>query len=670
MEFDVKHQCLVLTMDYGKVNALGQPLRQYLFDGLAQAATRNDVQWVLLRGNGGFFSAGADLAEVANGTANVAPSVATVLQAIEKSSKPVVALLNGSALGGGFELALACHARLATVTAKVGLPESRIGLIPGAGGTQRLPRAIGVAAAMDVMLSGKTMAAHNYEGTPLVQAIVESADLAVVLPAAQAALACGTKLLRDLPVPAGAAPVAPKKASDVSRALQTLVGVEFPTFDAGLEKEYTAFCELRESYSSKALRHIFSAEQRVVKLDGIEAVSADDVKLVGIVGAGTMGLGIAIAVLDSGRSVKLVDRSDEVMQRAQTFITKHYAGQVQKGRLSEEQAAARQAGLKLSTQMQVLAPVDIVIEAVFEDYAVKESVLRDISANVRGDAIIATNTSALNANRLADSVSNTGRFVGLHFFSPANIMRLVEVVRCTVTSEQTLARSFALVKLLGKLPVLAGVCDGFIGNRMYAKYNAAANDLINMGASPAQVDAALERFGFAMGIFKVGDLAGLELSWAGRKRRAQENPDVDYSVFADRLCEVGRYGQKTRAGWYLYEEGARQATPDPRVESMIDQWRKDRGYPTRVISDEEIIERCIGALAAEGQRLLKEGIAQRMSDIDVVYVNGYGFPREQGGPMFYAESMGWDRLDEKLCSIASNTTLARQFWLPDERQVG
>ncbi len=665
MNFDVKHQCLILTMDHGKVNALGQPLRQYLCEGLAKAASRDEVRWVLLRGTDRFFSAGADLAEVANGTANAAPSVASVLDAIEKSPKPVVALLHGAALGGGFELALACHARLATATAKVGFPESKLGLIPGAGGTQRLPRAIGVAAAMEVMLSGKAVAAQKYEGTPLVQACVESADLAMVWPAAQAVLVHEAQLLRELQMPQGAAAAAPKKASDVSRALQSLVGVTFPTFETGLEKEYAAFCALREGNASKALRHMFLAEQRAVKLDGVEAATADELKQIGIVGAGTMGLGIAIAVLDCGKSALLVDRSEEALQRAQALIAKHYVGQVKKGRLTEAQAAARQASLEFSAQLRTLASADIVIEAVFEDYAVKEAVLRDISATVGADAIIATNTSALDVNRLADCVSNVGRFVGLHFFSPANIMRLVEVVQCRQASDSTLALSFALVKSLGKLPVLAGVCDGFIGNRMYAKYNAAANDLINMGASPAQVDAALERFGFAMGIFKVGDLAGLELSWAGRKRRAQENPDVDYAVFADRLCEIGRFGQKTQAGWYRYEEGARHAITDPIVENMIELWRADRSYPTRAFSDEEIVGRCMCALAAEGKRLLHEGIAQCMGDIDVVYVNGYGFPREQGGPMFYAESLGWEQINEQLRRIASDTTIARQFWLPD-----
>lgn len=666
MMYEATQQCLVLSMDHGKVNALSQPLRQYLMDGLAEAAQRADVKWVLLRGKPGFFSAGADLSEVAKGTANAAPSVGTVLKALEASSKPVVALLDGAALGGGFELAMACHARMATTGAKVGLPESKIGLIPGAGGTQRLPRAIGVAAAMDLMVSGKTVAARSFEGTPLVQAVVPSSDWAVVWPAAQAVLQQTITLLRDLPLPQGEATAAVKKHSDVTRALQGLVGVQFDSFDAGLAKEYEAFCTLREMPSSKALRHIFAAEQQAVKLEGIEPASADDLREVGVIGAGTMGSGIAIALVDHGRTVQLLDRTEEALDRARGMLSKHYNGQVQKGRLTEAQAQERLARLHLTTAMSALANVDLVIEAVFEDYGVKEAVLRELDAHMRADAIIATNTSALDANRLADYVSHNERFIGLHFFSPANIMRLVEVVRCNVTSNTTLARSFALVKALGKLPVLAGVCDGFIGNRMYAKYNAAANDLINMGASPEQVDAALERFGFAMGIFKVGDLAGLELSWAGRKRRAQENPGVDYSVFADRLCEAGRYGQKTRAGWYLYEEGSRQGKPDPHVHTMIDQWRADRGYAVRAFSDEEIIERCVGALAAEGKRLLEEGIAQRMSDIDAVYINGYGFPREQGGPMHYAQSMGWDTLERKLQDIAGATTLARTFWLPAE----
>lgn len=664
MEFDEMHRCLVLTMDHGKVNALSQPLRQYLCDGLQEAVRREDVQWVLLRGKSDFFSAGADLAEVSAGTANAAPSVASVLQTIEQSSKPVVALLDGQALGGGFELAMACHARMATPAAKVGLPESKIGLIPGAGGTQRLPRAIGGNKAMDLMLSGTTVFAKSFEGTPLVQRIVPGNDLLTVLAAGQAVVEQGVQLLRDQSLPMGEVTVQPKKATDVSRALRDLVGVPFPDFDAGLTKEYATFCALREMPSSRALRHIFAAEQRAAKIDGLEPASAGDLRSIGLIGAGTMGMGIAIAMADSGRTVHVVDRTEEALGRARKQIDQHYAAQVKKGRLTSTQAQSRLEHVQFSTRTSDLMPVDLVIEAVFEDYGVKETVLADIAATVRSDVIIATNTSALDANRLAKAVAHPQRFIGLHFFSPANIMRLVEVVRCNPTSDATLARSFGLVRTLGKLPVLAGVCDGFIGNRMYAKYNAAANDVINMGASPEQVDKALERHGFAMGIFRVGDLAGLELSWAGRKRRALENPGVDFSVFADRLCEAGRYGQKTGAGWYRYEEGARIGLPDPVVGSMIDKWRKERGYSPRSFTDEEIVERCLGALAAEGKRLLDEGIAQRMSDIDAVYVNGYGFPRERGGPMYYATELGLERLDAQLRTFSMDTTLPRKFWLP------
>lgn len=665
MQFEAPHHCLVLTLDDGKVNALAQPLRQYLVNGLAQAHARTEVHWILLRGNARFFSAGADLNEIAKGSASAAPSMGAVLHTIEQSSKPVVALLDGSALGGGFELALACHARLCTPGAKVGLPESRIGLIPGAGGTQRLPRAIGVARAMEWMLSGAPQSVAGFAGTPLVQAVVPNAALQDVLTAGHALLGQGVSLLRDLPLPEGVAPTPPRKPTEVWRALNGLVGGTFPNFEAGLQAEYAAFTELREGRASRAMRHVLAAEQRAAKLDGAANTSAEALKIIGVVGAGTMGIGIAIAVLDSDRTVCLVDRAEAAVQKARTAIEQHYASQMVKGRLTAERMQARLQRISLTTQTDALAASDLVVEAVFEDYAAKEAVLSAISAAVHPDAIIATNTSALDANRLARSVSHPGRFVGLHFFSPANIMKLVEVVRCETTSDATLAQSFAFVKALGKLPVLAGVCDGFIGNRMYARYNAAANDLINMGASPQQVDAALERFGFAMGIFKVGDLAGLELSWAGRKRRALEHPDVDFSVFADRLCEAGRFGQKTGAGWYRYESGARTPLLDSHVNTLIEDWRKERGYPAGSFSDEEIVERCLGALAAEGQRLLQEGIAQREGDIDAVYVNGYGFPRELGGPMFWATQLGWPTLQHKLKKIAAHTTLASGFWLTD-----
>lgn len=418
MEFDAIHHCLVLTMDHGKVNALSQPLRQYLCDGLQEAGRREDVQWVLLRGKSDFFSAGADLAEVSAGTANAAPSVASVLQAIEQSTKPVVALLDGQALGGGFELAMACHARMATPSAKVGLPESKIGLIPGAGGTQRLPRAIGVNKAMDLMLSGTTVFAKSFEGTPLVQKIVPENDLVTVLSAGQAVVSQGVQLLRDLSLPMGEVTVQPKKATDVSRALRELVGVQFPDFEAGLTKEYATFCALREMPSSRALRHIFAAEQRAAKIDGLEPASAGDLRHIGMVGAGTMGMGIAIAMADSGRTVHVVDRTEEALVRARKQIDQHYAAQVKKGRLTSTQAQSRLEHVQFSTRTSDLMSVDLVIEAVFEDYGVKETVLADIAATVRSDAIIATNTSALDANRLAKAVTHPQRFVGCIFSVP------------------------------------------------------------------------------------------------------------------------------------------------------------------------------------------------------------------------------------------------------------
>ena len=607
----------------------------------------------------------------------LAPNLPSVIQAIESSPKPVVAAIAGNCLGGGLELALGCHFRVAKRDASLGLPEVKLGLLPGAGGTQRLPRAIGLEPALNMILSGEPQPAARFVGTALIDEVVDGELLPAALAFAERVATEGRppRRLRDVKVPAEGADAVLQSARNTVRAahkhlpapLQCVEAVAASLskpFDEGLQFERSLFLQLMNTPESRALCHVFAAERAAAKIDGLPADTAvREVRQIGIVGAGTMGSGIAMAFVNAGIPVVLLEAKQEALDKGLGTIRKNYESTLKKGKLTQDAFDKRLRMITPTLTYDAFADADLLIEAAFEDIGVKEQVFNALDAVAKRGAILASNTSALDLNRIAAFTARPQDVVGLHFFSPANVMRLLEVVRGERTAADVMATSMQLAKRIKKVAVVSGVCDGFIGNRMLARYGAAANDLLNMGALPQQVDRALEAFGMAMGIFRVGDLAGLDIGWAGRKRRAAANPDQDHSIVADRICEAGRFGQKTGAGWYRYEPGKREPIPDPAVEQIIEAWRRERGNTPRPVSDSEIVERCIYALVNEGARILEDGIAQRASDIDVVYLNGYGFPRHRGGPMKYADEVGLTNVVRALRRIAAESP-AEPSWQP------
>ena len=646
---------VVIQLDNPPVNALSHFLRQRIAQELAQAEANPAVKAVILAGAPEFFSGGADVKEFNTPKMSAEPSLATLIRLFEHSVKPTIAALSGSALGGGFELALACHYRVATAEARVGLPEVKIGLIPGAGGTQRLPRAVGLETAINMIVSGEPVRGADLAKTALFDRIIEG-DLiegAKNFARSVAAEGAAPKLLRDRPidypdheallgfartmVKAKAGPYpAPGACLDAIEACVTA-----STFDEGLAKEREIFVNLVQGPESRAIRHVFFAERAAAKIPDVPSKTPTrNIASVGIIGAGTMGGGIAMNFLNAKIPVTLLEVSQEALDKGLATIRRNYEGSVKKKKLSPADAASRMGLLKPTVSYADLGEADLVIEAVFEDLDVKEKVFRKLDDVARSGAILATNTSTLDVDKIAAFTRRPADVIGLHFFSPANIMRLLEVVRGKATAKDVLATAMQLSKKIRKLAVVSGVCDGFIGNRMLHRYSAQANFLLEEGCLPEQVDRAMEKFGFAMGPFRVGDLAGNDIGWAIRKRRAAEGHRTDEGKIADRLCEMGRFGQKTGAGWYDYRPGDRTPRPNADVNAMIEKYSAEVGVDRRKIDDREIVERLVYALVNEGARILEERIAQRASDIDLVYLNGYGFPILRGGPMFHADSVG------------------------------
>ena len=666
---------LVVTIDNPPVNALGAAVRQGLLAAMQQAQADAAVAAVLLVGAGKAFIAGADIREF--GKPPVPPALPEVCRAIEGSDKPVVAVLHGAALGGGLEVALSAHYRLALPAATVGLPEVNLGLLPGSGGTQRAPRLMGVQAATSLMLSGQHLKAQAALQAGLVDKLVEGAD-------AQAeGLAYVRELLtakapvrrtRDLAIAEPQAALAwleeqkaetAKKARGLFSPLKIIecvqAAVQLP-FDEGLARERALFIECLDSPQRAGLIHAFFAEREVAKVPEAQAAQPRPVASVAVIGGGTMGAGIAVAALDAGLPVTMIERDAESIARGRANVEKVYNGLVAKGRMTEAAKAAVMARYIGSTNYADIAQVDLVIEAVFEDIEVKKAVFRELDRVCKPGAVLATNTSYLDIDAIAASTSRPQDVIGLHFFSPANIMKLLEIVVPAKVAADVVATAFELAKKLKKVPVRAGVCDGFIGNRILAVYKQAADYLMEDGASPYEIDAAVRGFGFAMGPFQVTDLAGGDIGWATRKRRAAtRDPKARYVEIADRICERGWFGQKTGRGFYLYPEGARVGQPDPEVLAIVDAERAKKGITPRSFSADDIMRRYMAAMVNEGAKVVAEGIALRPLDVDVTFVAGYGFPRHRGGPMKWADMTGLDKVLADIQAFAKEDPL---FWKP------
>ncbi len=643
----------VITFNNPPVNGLGLATRTAAVDGLRRAQDDPRVKAIVITGAGKAFSGGADIREFNSPKALTEPTLHTLIGTAEASMKPVVAAIHSVCMGGGLELALGCHYRVALPGAQVALPEVKLGLLPGAGGTQRLPRALGLEAALEMILSGNPVPS---EKLPALFDEVFAPDVDLVT----AAVAFAEKIAGVRPLPmvrdrqaAHADPAAFLQAarSRVAAAagpfpaplecVETVAAAVTMPFEAGLAFERERFMHLIGTPESKALRHAFFAEREAAKVPGVPAdTPRRPIARAAVVGAGTMGGGIAMTFANAGIPVTVLESTQEALDKGLAAIRASYEGTVRKGRLTPEQLARRIALIGGTLRYEEIATADIVVEAVFEHAEVKEAVFRQLDAVMKPGAILATNTSTLDVDVIAAVTRRPQDVVGTHFFSPAQVMKLLEIVRGRATGNDVLATVLALAKKLKKTGVVAGVCDGFIGNRMIEQYVRQAGFLLDEGCTPAQVDGAVERFGFAMGPFRMSDLAGNDIGWAIRKRRAVERPEMTYSRTADLLCELGRFGQKTGAGWYDYRPGDRTPRPSALVDDMIAAHARQRGVAARAVGDAEIVQRLVYALVNEGARILEEGIALRASDIDMVYLTGYGFPLFRGGPMFYADTVG------------------------------
>ena len=675
--YEVRGANALIRLDYPPVNGLGAALRQGLMQALDRALADGAVKAIVVTGSERAFSGGADVKEFGTPNAAREPRLPALIAAFENSPKPVVAAVAGVCMGGGLELALGAHYRVAKSDAQIALPEVKLGLLPGAGGTQRLPRAIGLEAALNMIVSGSVVPAAKLKGTALFDDVVDADPVAAAVALADKAVAdkLPLKRVRDLKVKDPQAEAflqfarntvgaASKNFPAPLKCVEAVAMSVSKPIDEALRLERESFLSLMNTPESRALRHIFAAERAATKIADVpEDTALRPIKKVGIIGAGTMGGGIAMNFANAGIAVVILEMKQEALDKGLGTIRKNYDNTAKKGRITEAQVQERLALITPTLGYDAMKDVDLVIEAVFENMDVKQQVFKTLDEVCKPGAILASNTSALNLNTIAGFTRRPQDVIGLHFFSPANVMRLLEIVRGDKTAPDVLATCMAMAKTIKKIGVVSGVCDGFIGNRMLAKYGAAANGLLMQGALPQQVDKALERFGFAMGPFRVGDLAGLDIGWAGRKRRAAENPAAYQRVVADAICEKGRFGQKTGAGWYRYEPGARDPIPDPVVTEIIESFRKERGITARKITDDEVVERCLFALVNEGARILEEKIAARASDVDVVYLNGYGFPQHRGGPMLHADIVGLPNVVRSLKRFAAEPG-AEAWWQP------
>ncbi|MDV6227858.1 3-hydroxyacyl-CoA dehydrogenase NAD-binding domain-containing protein [Nitratireductor aquimarinus] len=644
----------VLTLDNPPVNALGHALRAPLFEALQQAKADDAVQAIVITCAGRTFIAGADISEF--GKPPKEPSLPDLIAMLESIDKPTVAAIHGTALGGGLELALGCHYRVAEKSAMIGLPEVNLGLIPGAGGTVRLPRLVGPEAALKMIVSGKPIGMDEAVRLGAVDRLAETDLLAEAIAFAREKAASGNahphiraraeKLAVDLAAFDEAVKAVTKKARGLTaphtaaEAVRNAITMEF---DAALDRERELFLERRDSAESAAQRHLFFATREATKVPGVgRETEARKIARAGVIGAGTMGAGIAMALANGGIPVTILEMNEDAIARGLAHVEKTYAGSVKRGSIAPEEKEARIARISGTTDYADLSDCDIVIEAVFEDMGVKRQVFTALDSVLKPGAILASNTSYLDVNEIAATTKRPQDVVGLHFFSPAHVMKLLEIVRGDETAPEVIKTALTLARKIGKVPVVVGVCNGFVGNRMLAARREQNEDLLLSGATPEQVDRVFTDFGWPMGPFQMVDLAGLDISWKHRQSLGLTAP------IADTLCEAGHFGQKAGRGFYLYEEGSRTPKPDPFVQELIEKKAAELGVERREISADEITERTLYPMINEGAKILEERIAARASDIDVVWVNGYGFPVAKGGPMFWAERFGIKTIVERL----------------------
>jgi len=686
-DYTVQGDLAVITLNNPPINGLGLSTRLGIVAGLEKALADDQVKAIVLTGAGKAFSGGADIKEFGSPKAIQEPNLLSVIKALENATKPVIAAVHTVAMGGGLELALGCHYRIAAPGCDVALPEVKLGLTPGAGGTQRLPRVIGVEAALNMIVSGEPVKSEMLAMLPGQKLFDQMASSAQTL-AQEAAdfahevvqnLVPGMPLprVRDLPCKHPNAQAFFKFSTNMVNGmtkglypapLKCIEAVQNATtmpFDEGMRAEREIFTNLMWTPECRALRHLFVAQRAASKIEDVPSTTpVREIKSVAVIGAGTMGGGISMNFLNAGIPVKILEMKQEALDKGIAIIEKNYQAQVKKGKLKEEKFQQRMGLLSTTLSYDDIRDADLVIEAVFEEMGVKEQVFKKLDAVMKPGAILASNTSTLDVNAIAGFTQRPHDVVGLHFFSPANVMKLLEVVRGAQTAKDVMATVMGVAKKIKKTAVVSGVCDGFIGKRVIEQYSRQAGFLIEEGCTPQQVDKAVEKFGFAMGPFRMGDLAGNDIGWAIRKRRYVEKPQLKYSKTADLLCEQGRFGQKVGKGWYDYVAGKRDAIPNKDVEDMIAQHRVALGIKPRKISDEEIVQRLVFSLVNEAAFILEEGIAARASDIDMVYITGYGFPIYRGGPMNYADQLGLFNVVQAMKRFALNPHDDAQFWQP------
>lgn len=662
VHYETRGNVALLTVDNPPVNPLSSGVRQGLFDGVNRAVGDDAVAAIVITGAGRAFIAGADISEF-GGAAQEAVGLHEALAVMEASTKPIIAAINGTAFGGGLEVALCCDYRVASPTAPVGLPEVKLGLLPGAGGTQRLPRLIGAEKALGFILSGDPIPAPEAKELGIVDAVLDGDIVEGAIAYARDVVAAGsrTRKIRD-----ESAKVEADRGNDQifadARALAARrmrgrfapemiiqcveAAVNEPDFDKGLAVEQACFAKCMAHPQRAALIHLFFAEREVAKIPDVpKDTQVRPIASAAVIGCGTMGGGISMSFVNVGIPVTILEMNQEALDKGLGVIKRNYDIQVSRGRMTADEVDARMALLTGTTRYDDLGGADIIVEAVYENLDLKCEIFGKLDKVAKPGAILASNTSGLDVDKMADATSRPESVIGMHFFSPANVMRLVEVVRGARSSHETIATVMKLGRTLNKISVLSGNAPGFIGNRMLGQYTRQAGEIILQGATPYQVDSVINGFGMPMGPFQMNDLVGLDLGWRARKLAGVAPEDVPITArVADKLCELGRYGQKTSRGYYIYPEGSRAGQPDPEVVALVEETSRELGIERHSISDEEVLKRCLYPLINEGARILEEGIAIRPCDIDIVYINGYGFPEVTGGPMFWADQQGLDQV--------------------------